>query len=92
MGRPSGWRSWIGWRARARGEVLGTDHHLQVARLEILHAALEHDATAVDEQDVGEDVLDFFALNSLTLLARLIVVLARKPSAAEANALAGRAC
>ena len=37
-------------------------HHFQVARLELLHAALEHDAAAVDEHEVGEDVLDLFDL------------------------------
>src|SRR5207245_7539271 len=39
------------------GDMLGVHHHLAVAGLELLHAALEHDATAVDEQDIGEGIL-----------------------------------
>ena len=44
------------------GELLGIHHHFQIARLEFLHAAIEHDAAAVDEHDIGEDVLDLFDL------------------------------
>src|SRR5204863_2704028 len=45
-----------------RGDVLGVHHHLAVARLEFLHAALEDDAAAVDEHDVGQHVLDLLHL------------------------------
>ena len=62
MLRPNTWRSWIGLSARAAATLLGMHHHFQVARLELLHAALEHDAAAVDEHDVGEDVLDLLDL------------------------------
>ena len=44
------------------GELLGTHHHFDIARLELFHAALEHDAAAVDEDQIGEDVLDLFHL------------------------------
>ena len=48
---------------RPRGrELLGIHHHFQIARLEFFHAAFEHDAAAVDEHEVGEDVLDLFHL------------------------------
>src|SRR5206468_7631251 len=38
-------------------DVLGTHHRLQVTRLEFLHGASEHDATADDENDVGLEVM-----------------------------------
>src|SRR6267142_1167678 len=44
------------------GDLLGIHHHFQIARLEFLHAAIEYDAAAVDEHDIGEDVLDLFHL------------------------------
>src|SRR5207302_1517477 len=34
------------------GELLGTHHHFDIARLELFHAALEHDAAAVDEDQI----------------------------------------
>src|SRR6266852_9065185 len=37
-------------------------HHFQVSRLQLFHAAIEYDAAAVDEHDIGEDVLDLFYL------------------------------
>src|SRR5439155_22122371 len=43
-------------------DMLGIHHRFQIARLEVLHAALENDATAVDEHEIGEDVLDLFHL------------------------------
>src|SRR5205807_10365018 len=46
------------------GEMLGIHHHFQIARLEFFHAAFEHDATAVDEHEIGQDVLDLFHLMS----------------------------
>ena len=36
--------------------------HFHVARLDLFHAAIEHDPTAVDEHEIGEDVLDLFHL------------------------------
>src|SRR6266536_6035318 len=45
-----------------RGDMLGIHHHFQIARLEFFHAAIEHDAAAVDEHQIGEDVLDVFNL------------------------------
>ncbi len=47
-----------------RGDPLGMHQHLQIARLDFLHGAVEHDPTAVDEHDIGEDVLDLFDLMS----------------------------
>src|SRR6266849_2513902 len=44
------------------GDLLGIHHHFQIARLEFFHAAIEYDAAAVDEHDIGEDVLDLFHL------------------------------
>src|SRR6266849_7194367 len=44
------------------GDLLGIHHHFQIARLEFFHAAIEYDATAVNEHDIGEDVLDLFHL------------------------------
>src|SRR5271163_1510615 len=44
------------------GELLGTHHQFHVARLEFFHAAIENDATAVDEHEIGEHVLDLFYL------------------------------
>ena len=45
-----------------RGELFGKHHQFQIARLEIFHAATEHDAAAVDEHEIGQDVLDLFHL------------------------------
>jgi len=42
--------------------AIGIHHHFQVSRLNVLHAAVEYDAPAVDEQNVGENVLNFFDL------------------------------
>src|SRR5262249_23926263 len=44
------------------GEVLGIHHHFEVTRVEFFHAALEHDPAAVDEHQVGQNVLDLFDL------------------------------
>ena len=44
------------------GDLLGIHHHFQIARLEFFHAAIEYDAAAVDEHDIGEHVLDLFHL------------------------------
>ena len=45
-----------------RGDLLGMHRHLQVARFQFFHAAIEHDAPAADEHDVGEHMLDLFHL------------------------------
>src|SRR5271168_2511042 len=44
------------------GGLLRMHHHLQIAQLKIVHAALEHDAPAVHEYEIGEHVLDLFHL------------------------------
>src|SRR5690348_11097581 len=38
------------------------DHHFEVARLEFFHAALKNDAAVIDENQIGQNVLDFFHL------------------------------
>ena len=45
-----------------RGDALRIHGDLAIARLELVHGAGEHDATAVDEHEIGEDVLDLFHL------------------------------
>src|SRR5713226_7723885 len=45
-----------------RGGLLGVHHHFHIARLHFFHAAVEYDTAAVDEHDIGEDVLDLFHL------------------------------
>src|SRR5438105_905629 len=37
-------------------------HHFEIARFEFFHAAFEHDATSVDEHEIGQDVLNLFHL------------------------------
>src|SRR5882757_5018670 len=44
------------------GRVVGMRHQFHIAGLELFHAAIENDTTAVDEHDVGEDVLNLFHL------------------------------
>src|SRR5438477_7698596 len=44
------------------GEVLRIHHHFEVTRIEFFHAALEHDAATVDENQVREHILYFFHL------------------------------
>src|SRR5882757_588510 len=46
------------------GRAVGKHHQFHIAGLEIFHAAVEDDATAIDEHDVGEDVLNLFHLMS----------------------------
>src|ERR1700681_3567166 len=43
-------------------ELFGIHHHFQIARLEFFHAAIEYDAAAVNEHDIGQDVLNLFHL------------------------------
>src|SRR3954454_5235528 len=51
------------WPQGARGsEALRTDHDLEIARLELLHARTEDNAAAIDEHHVTEHVLDLFDL------------------------------
>ena len=45
-----------------RGQVGGARHHLGEARLELVHPALQHDAAAVQDHQVGEDVLHLLHL------------------------------
>src|SRR5260370_3550479 len=44
------------------GDLLGIHPHFQIARLKLFHAAIEYDAAAVDEHEIGQDVLDLFHL------------------------------
>src|SRR5204863_3698335 len=44
------------------GDLLGIHHYFQIARLEFFHAAIEYDAAAVNEHDIGQDVLNLFHL------------------------------
>jgi hypothetical protein len=44
------------------GDLFGTYHYFQVVRLHLFHAAIEYDAAAIKEHDIGEDVLDLFHL------------------------------
>src|SRR5580693_9701699 len=44
------------------GDLLGIYHHFQIARLEFFHAAIEYDAAAVNEHDIGQHVLNLFDL------------------------------
>src|SRR5205085_4028400 len=56
-------RSFVNWlEGTRRGKLLGIHHYFQVTRVEFFHAALEHDATAVDEHEIGQNVLDLFHL------------------------------
>src|SRR6266576_3613233 len=48
-------------RPRA-GDVVRMHHHFRIARFEFLHAAFEHDATVIDEHEIGQDILDLFHL------------------------------
>src|ERR1043166_8961235 len=48
---------------RACGSQLFWIHHdFHVARFKFFHAALEHDAAAIDEHEIGEHVLNLFNL------------------------------
>src|SRR3977135_3326147 len=42
--------------------MLRIHHHVDITRVEFFHAALEHDLTAVDEHEIGKDILDLFHL------------------------------
>src|ERR1700687_3617253 len=44
------------------GDLIGMHRDFQKARLEFFHAAIKYDAAAIDEHDVGEDVLHLFDL------------------------------
>src|SRR5207248_833341 len=45
-----------------RGGLLGTHRHFQITRLQLFHAAIQYDPSAVDEHDIREHVLDLFHL------------------------------
>src|SRR5215471_15200358 len=51
-----------GLESPGRGQLVRIHHHLQIARLHFFHAAMEHDAAAVDEHEISEDVLDLLHL------------------------------
>src|SRR4030095_6640450 len=48
-------------RARTR-DMIRMDHHFNVARFEFFHRALENDPAAIDEDEIGQDILDFLHL------------------------------
>src|SRR6266446_5449569 len=53
----------VKWFERVRrGDVVGMNHHFQIARLDFFHAAIKYDAAAIDEHEVGENVLHLFDL------------------------------
>src|SRR5260370_4858101 len=43
-------------------ELFGMHHQFPIARFEFLHATIEYDAAAVNEHDIGQDVLNLFHL------------------------------
>src|SRR5579871_515280 len=45
-----------------RSKTFGVYRDLYVTRLEILHAAIEHNAAAIDEHEISEDMLDVLHL------------------------------
>src|SRR5215471_14097177 len=45
-----------------RGQLIGIHHDFAIARLYFFHAAIEHDPAAVNEHEIGEDVLDLVHL------------------------------
>ena len=47
-----------------RGDLLRNHHQFEIAGLEFLHAAPKHDATAIDEHQIGKNVLHLFDLMS----------------------------
>ena len=60
--RPNTSRSSIGLSARAALDVSGRGHQLGKALAERFHGRIEHDLAVLDEDDVGEDVLDLLDL------------------------------
>src|ERR1700745_1504132 len=47
-----------GFERARRGHVLRVDHYFHIARLELLHAAMEHNPATMEEHEIGEHVLD----------------------------------
>src|SRR5438270_87178 len=45
-----------------RLDMLRIHHYFEIARIEFFHAAFEHDASAIDEHEIGQHVLDLFHL------------------------------
>src|SRR5437879_10382847 len=43
-------------------ELFGMHHQFRIAQFEFFHAAIEYDAAAVNEHDIGQDVLNLFHL------------------------------
>ena len=55
--------SLLNWLERAGGgELAGVHDELEVAGVEVFHAAAEDQVAAIDEEEVGEDVLDLIDL------------------------------
>ena len=44
------------------GKLLGTHGDFQIARLHFFYAAIEYNAAAMDEHDIGQHMLDLFHL------------------------------
>src|SRR5262249_4859471 len=51
-----------GLESPRRSEPLGMHHYFEIARLHLFHTVIKHDAAAVDEHQIGEDVLDLLHL------------------------------
>src|SRR6266436_1128941 len=43
-------------------ELFGMHHQFRIAQFEFFHVAIEYDATAIDEDGIGQDVLNLFNL------------------------------
>src|SRR6266853_4726191 len=53
---PAEHRTFMYWLESAcSGEALGIHQHFDVTRVELFHAALQHDATAIDEHQIGQN-------------------------------------
>src|SRR5207253_8051478 len=51
------------WFERTRAvEMIRMNHHFDIAGLEIFHAAFQNKPAAIDEDEIGQDILDFFDL------------------------------
>src|SRR4029079_13712034 len=44
------------------GSLIGLHKHFEITRLYFLDAAVQHDAAAIDEHQIGEHMLDLFDL------------------------------
>src|SRR5262249_41169419 len=61
--RASEYLPFIHWfQCSRRRDLIGSDSHFQITRLELFHAATEHDSPTVNEHQVRQDVLQLFHL------------------------------